>query len=61
VPGIVIVLVEPVPVAVTPAPTKLIVAAAVAKDEPSSCTVIAEPPLLTVVNVNPPLPSVVST
>ena len=44
VPGIVIVLVEPVPVAVTPAPTKLIVPAAVDNAEPSSCTVMAEPP-----------------
>ena len=34
----------PVPDAVTPAPTKLIVPAAVDNDEPSSCTVIAEPP-----------------
>ena len=43
VPGIVIVLVAPVPDAVTPAPTKLIVPAAVDKEEPSSCTVMAEP------------------
>ena len=36
-----IVLVAPVPLAVTPVPTKLNVLADVAKDEPSSCTVIA--------------------
>ena len=41
-PGIVIVLVAPVPLAVTPAPTKFRVVAAVDKEEPSSCTVIAE-------------------
>ena len=41
-PGIVIVLVAPVPVAVTPAPTKFKVVAAVDKALPSSCTVIAE-------------------
>ena len=38
----VIVLVAPVPLAVTPAPTKLRVVAAVDSAEPSSCTVIAE-------------------
>ena len=42
VPGIVIVLVAPVPVAVTPAPTKFSVVADVDKALPSSWTVIAE-------------------
>ena len=42
VPGIVIVLVAPVPVAVTPAPTKSNVVAAVDNALPSSSTVIAE-------------------
>ena len=41
---IVIVLVAPDPVAVTPAPTKLIVDAAVDNEDPSSCIVIALPP-----------------
>ena len=40
----VIVLVAPVPLAVTPAPTKLIVDAAVDNEDPSSCIVIALPP-----------------
>ena len=44
VPGIVIVFVAPVPVAVTPAPTKFNVPNAVDKADPSSCTVIEEPP-----------------
>ena len=39
-PEIVIVFVEPVPDAVTPEPTKLIVVAEVDSVEPSSCTVI---------------------
>ena len=43
-PGIVIVLVAPVPVAVTPAPTKFIVDAAVGVMRPSSCTVNRLPP-----------------
>ena len=38
-PDTVIVLVAPVPLAVTPDPTKFKVVAAVDKDEPSSCTV----------------------
>ena len=38
-PDTVIVLVAPVPLAVTPDPTKFRVVAAVDKDDPSSCTV----------------------
>ena len=43
-PEIVIVFVAPLPDAVTPAPTKLNVVAEVERDDPSSCTVIADPP-----------------
>ena len=42
-PGIVTVFVAPEPVAVTPAPTKFNVCAAVDNAEPSSCTVISPP------------------
>ena len=42
-PVIVIVLVEPVPEAVTPDPTKFNVVAEVDNELPSSCTVIAAP------------------
>ena len=44
-PDTVIVLVAPVPLAVTPDPTKFKVVAAVDKDEPSSCTVRELPEL----------------
>ena len=47
-PDIVIVFVAPVPLATTPAPTKLSVVAAVDKDDPSSCTVTS-PPLAAIV------------
>ena len=41
---IVIVFVAPLPDATTPVPTKFNIVASVAKDEPSSCTVILLPP-----------------
>ena len=53
-PGIVIVLVAPVPVAVTPEPTKFKVVPAVDNDEPSSCTVTPLlPPGIVIVFVVP--------
>ena len=51
-PEIVIVFVEPVPLATTPLPTKFNVEAAVDKAEPSSCTVIS-PPDTVIVFVEP--------
>ena len=45
-PFIVIVLVELVPLAITPSPVKFIIVAYVAKLEPSSCIVNDEPHLL---------------
>ena len=54
--AMVIVLIAPVPEAVTPAPTKLSVSAAVDNDEPSSCTVIAAAPPETVIVLVVPVP-----
>ena len=59
--AMVIVLVAPVPEAVTPAPTKLSVSAAVVKSDPSSCTVIAlPPPPETVIVLVAPVPEAVT-